>query len=625
MKPTIRCILAVAAAYACMWSAQTCAQDILWTNPSPGGSWTNGSNWNLFALPDPDFDGRAVVGTDVGSGAPTGEANVTSNIRVSNPAPSVVLGNGANNMGTLNISASGAMAVVSGTASVGNFDVGLDGGMGVLNVAGILEVEGELRTGTGAGTSTITFSGSADVTADSGFTDRNFIVDGANVSASFTNDLILGGSGTHTWRIPAAGASTISVGGNADLGGTLRVEFPDGAPTVGSTWNLIDSATVDALPEPVPSGFNNIDQSSVGVGYGQKFVVNSVAGGNGVFSQLSLEQHPVLVVDRATGTTAIKNFGTTPTVSFDTYVVGSSTLGSLDQGNWSSLSSSDPNSGWVEARPTVFDLSELNVITSTSLAGDSMFNLGNPITIPTPTKFGQETEDIRFRFAKPTESVFTEGTVVYTGVPNNTLTLNVDPSTGEAQILNGTGFTVSIEAYVISSANDSLEFDNGTWNSLEDQGASGGAWYEANISESQISELLVTGEMVLAPNAMVPLGSPFAVGDIEDLVFQFAVVEDDSGDFNQDGTVDGDDFLEWQRNPAVGALSDWEANYGNTGLCNCGDALVTGKVLYSPLVSLGPVGAVTAVPEPSTLGFVLVGISVLCGAWRRSMKEKTSD
>lgn len=34
------------------------------------------------------------------------------------------------------------------------------------------------------------------------------------------------------------------------------------------------------------------------------------------------------------------------------------------------------------------------------------------------------------------------------------------------------------------------------------------------------------------------------------------------GDFDGNGAVDGRDFLVWQRNPSVGSLSDWEANYG---------------------------------------------------------------
>ena len=34
------------------------------------------------------------------------------------------------------------------------------------------------------------------------------------------------------------------------------------------------------------------------------------------------------------------------------------------------------------------------------------------------------------------------------------------------------------------------------------------------------------------------------------------------GDFDEDGDVDGRDFLVWQRNPSVGDLADWQANYG---------------------------------------------------------------
>lgn len=35
-----------------------------------------------------------------------------------------------------------------------------------------------------------------------------------------------------------------------------------------------------------------------------------------------------------------------------------------------------------------------------------------------------------------------------------------------------------------------------------------------------------------------------------------------AGDFNDDGRVNGFDFLAWQRDPNVGTLADWEANYG---------------------------------------------------------------
>ncbi len=51
------------------------------------------------------------------------------------------------------------------------------------------------------------------------------------------------------------------------------------------------------------------------------------------------------------------------------------------------------------------------------------------------------------------------------------------------------------------------------------------------------------------------------------------------GDFDGDADVDGDDFLTWQRNPSVGALIDWLDNYG-----------------FAESVE-----AVQAIPEPTTL------------------------
>ena len=39
-----------------------------------------------------------------------------------------------------------------------------------------------------------------------------------------------------------------------------------------------------------------------------------------------------------------------------------------------------------------------------------------------------------------------------------------------------------------------------------------------------------------------------------------------AGDFNNDGHVDGRDFLLWQRDPTVGNLADWRANYGVSSL-----------------------------------------------------------
>jgi hypothetical protein len=214
--------------------------------------------------------------------------------------------------------------------------------------------------------------------------------------------------------------------------------------------------------------------------------------------------------------------------------------------------------------------------------------------------------------------------VIYTGLSNSTLTLNIDPDTGAAQIVNGTAFTVSIEVYDVTSATESLEFANGTWDSLEDQGTSGGNWFEANVSAARISELLITGGLELAPGAMVPIGSPFdTVNGKQDLEFQFAVVEDRRGDFDQDSDVDGQDFLLWQRGDSPISplspedLADWQSHYGNQ-LISSENEMVAGKVFYGSLVNLGG-GSLAAVPEPSTCGLLLASLTLVFGATRRRM------
>lgn len=67
------------------------------------------------------------------------------------------------------------------------------------------------------------------------------------------------------------------------------------------------------------------------------------------------------------------------------------------------------------------------------------------------------------------------------------------------------------------------------------------------------------------------------------------------GDFNGDGRVDARDFLEWQRDPTIGDLADWTANYG------------------LPISS-----NVSIVPEPSTL---LLALGLLTLKIRR--RERT--
>jgi hypothetical protein len=74
----------------------------------------------------------------------------------------------------------------------------------------------------------------------------------------------------------------------------------------------------------------------------------------------------------------------------------------------------------------------------------------------------------------------------------------------------------------------------------------------------------------------------------QDGVLRMLVPLTDPGDFDSDGDVDGRDFLVWQRNPSVGDLADWQANYG-----------------------AGTFGAVTSIPEPTSF---MVGSLAVVGA-----------
>ncbi len=61
------------------------------------------------------------------------------------------------------------------------------------------------------------------------------------------------------------------------------------------------------------------------------------------------------------------------------------------------------------------------------------------------------------------------------------------------------------------------------------------------------------------------------------------------GDFNSDGIVNGSDFLAWQRNPNLGNLADWKANFGQTI-----DGLSASRAVPEPSSGLLAAGALVA-------------------------------
>lgn len=99
----------------------------------------------------------------------------------------------------------------------------------------------------------------------------------------------------------------------------------------------------------------------------------------------------------------------------------------------------------------------------------------------------------------------------------NSLSLLVDPVTGDARLTNLSTYDFSIDAYTISSTTSALL---PSWTSFQDQGLSG--WLETLPSSERVSELNPGGELLLSPGVFVDLPGLFdAASGSHDLSFQF--------------------------------------------------------------------------------------------------------
>jgi PEP-CTERM motif len=174
-----------------------------------------------------------------------------------------------------------------------------------------------------------------------------------------------------------------------------------------------------------------------------------------------------------------------------------------------------------------------------------------------------------------------------------------------------------------------------SWNSLQEQNipgfpagnGTGNGWEQFGGSSSAvIGESYLTGDSRVSNATSIGLGAAFKPGAAHDLEFLYGVVPAGpavTGDYNNNGTVDAADYVLWRKGgplPNEGATPGsttpedynvWRANFG-LGADSIGTStLVKGFVRY---VSSG---AATAVPEPSSVFLVAIGIGTLVGARRR--------
>lgn len=321
---------------------------------------------------------------------------------------------------------------------------------------------------------------------------------------------------------------------------------------------------------------------------GEMFISSKQTGEVYIVTNTIPEDLLTLNVNRTTGEITISNESDVD-VSIDGLSIQSAS-GALVPENLQTLAN-----GWsLSPANTSSSLVQLNEDGEQLFSDNSPLSLGN-IYDPSQVGFAQgDVEDLDFTYTGPGD-VSRSGKLVYTGesADPNTLVLTVNLATGEATISNPTIFDTEVEAYVIDSASGSLNVAG--WSSWEDQAIDDGTWVEGQASALRLLEAQEGGVTDFNSLASFGLGQIFSGGD-QDFTLRFllantselldgVVVFELPGDFNNDNSVDGADFLAWQRDPNIGDLSDWQTNYG-----------------VSVQASLSSI----AVPEPTSLALLAI-------------------
>jgi hypothetical protein len=204
-----------------------------------------------------------------------------------------------------------------------------------------------------------------------------------------------------------------------------------------------------------------------------------------------------------------------------------------------------------------------------------------------------------------------------------TLNLRVDVGTGAMTIQNpAVGATaMSIDGYIIKSASSSL-------NAAGFSGVGAAGWLPG-LPPSQgngvLSETNFNGSLSVGQGSTFPIGSAFGVGGTPDLDFTFHLASGEilrgtveyvgtpgfPADFDDDGDVDGADLQDWRGafGPGSGADADGD-----------GDSDGSDFLTWQRTVGSGPaVAAAAAIPEPATMGLLLIGVAATFVARRQSV------
>ncbi len=510
--------------------------------PAGPGDWNTDANWTGGFVPDATFDEAATIN------------NAASVAQVGAAVPSV----SALTVGP------GAVEIASG------------GSLGTL--------PGVPATSVGIGTATINNNGRVSVASGGTFSPRILNLNGtleltgpnATVNVGVGGLAVNGGS-TLRARINSATFKPIAVDGLARIrGGNLNVEFSGFTPTAANTFNLIDADVIDG-------SFDNVQVTGgAALQPYQVYAINTHAGGtNGTLATLQVDNRLVLSINRASRVGTVMNMAPAG-INLDGYTIQSG-LGSIAPTGFNSFDDQNlDGSSWSEiGTQSATGIAELRSVGTTSLAAASSRAIG-AIYSPNPPALGVDPEDLTFRYTNASgESV--EGVVLYEGNKAfNNLVVNIDPTTGAATLVNESPFTFSFDGYTVTSASGSLS--TAGWNSLQEQGAGGGNWFEIDETNSKIGELKRSGSTSLSQGTSFNLGTIFNPAGTRDLALQFIVSGEDTartgnvdyqtivalpGDYNGDGAVNAADYVAWRKNPAgfggnPAGYNTWRMNFGRT-------------------------------------------------------------
>jgi hypothetical protein len=236
----------------------------------------------------------------------------------------------------------------------------------------------------------------------------------------------------------------------------------------------------------------------------------------------------------------------------------------------------------------------------------------------------------------------------------NTLVLQVDKATGQTAIKNDSPHDVIIDGYGVVSRDGNL--DPNDWTPLADSQPD---WEEANPLATNLGELNLTSSLAVPAGSVVSIGNAYdeTGAGTEDLVFEFSLGPADpnspdtvisgavvygtvvvgpaleAGDANQNLEFNFDDIFQVLARgkyetgqPATWGEGDWDgAPGGSPGNPPTGSGQFDFDDIFASLVTgnyeTGPYaagGGTSAVPEPSTLILVVVGLLGLSVyGWRR--------